>query len=263
MNVTCRCGARLGFRAEQYPHKVDCHVCGRQLAVLDDGTIIETNKEDAARTTAYSTAIQVEPMSTFPPSPAEETRIAAGESILETTGVQFPDTSKLKAKRPKWHLALFSLSLLAVLTLAVDFFFMAQGIYWVGFRDLEITFVVTDAQTNEPIAGAEIDIPESQNGFCSECDDAFRLVTDAQGTAKRMCKQCMCSGYSGRKPFFRRVDTFGTHIPDWMPQISAAGFSNSGPFSVGEPAFRRTVRRGVEFATMEVSVMLFRLPGKK
>ena len=45
---------------------------------------------------------------------------------------------------------------LAVLAFAVDFL-SQSGISWVGFGDLEITFLVTDAETNEPIAGAEID----------------------------------------------------------------------------------------------------------
>ena len=168
-----------------------------------------------------------------------------------------------RANRPAWHKWIFGVSLIAVLALAADFFFQ-QGVYWVGDRDLEVTFVVTDAETDQPIAGAEIDVQKGREGaFCSDCDGPFKLITDAQGSSRRICKNCMCYGYSGGQPLFRRKDTFSSHTPDWVFRVSSPGHEKSDPIYIGEPEFRRTIQRGDQFATMEVSIKLRRLPADK
>ncbi len=168
-----------------------------------------------------------------------------------------------RAKRPAWHKWIFGVSLIAVLALAWDSSFQ-QGVYWVGGRDLEVTFIVMDADTDQPIVGAEIDIPkQEQLGFCSDCEGPFKLVTDAQGMSRRVCKNCMCYGYSGGQPWFRRKETFGSHTPDWAFQVSSPGYRRSEWISLHEQEFRRTIKRGDQFATMEVSIKAHRLPEAK
>src|SRR5438128_1204682 len=57
MNVTCRCGQAFSISAKRFPHTVSCHACGRHFNVMDDGTIIESEKP------ADSAAIQAELLS--------------------------------------------------------------------------------------------------------------------------------------------------------------------------------------------------------
>jgi hypothetical protein len=133
----------------------------------------------------------------------------------------------------------------------------------VGCRDLEITFLVSDAETHEPIAAAEINVPESRSHFCEGCDDAFKLVTDDQGMARRRCSNCMCFGYAGGAPFLRRLDTYGSHTPSWEIFASAPGYQRSERIFVGKDEFLRTLQRGNKFATMQVSIKLQRLRGRK
>ncbi len=180
----------------------------------------------------------------------------------DSVGISVVTGNEPQTKRPDWHKTLFVISLFALFLLALDFLMSAMGILWVGRCDLEITFEVTDAQTNAPVVGAEIDIPKSDPGFCADCEAAFKLVTDAHGTAKRMCNRCMCGGFSGSGLFFRSQDSFGTHTPDWVLLVSAAGYRQSEPIIVGEPEFRRTIKRGDQFATMKVFIKLQKLPGR-
>jgi hypothetical protein len=158
------------------------------------------------------------------------------------------------------------LLLLAAIAAALTFCYLApsspHGVYWVGFRDLEVTFVVTDAETGDLIAGAQIDIPKNEPSFCSDCEGPYTLVTDTQGSVRRTAKHCMCFGYSGRS-WFRRLETYGSHAPDWEFQVSSPGYRRSEWISLHEQEFRRTIQRGGEFATMDVSVRLQRLPDEK
>jgi hypothetical protein len=164
--------------------------------------------------------------------------------------------------RPGWHEVAFGVSLAAVLALCADFINL-QGIYWVGHRDLEIRFVAVDADTGEPIPGAEIDVPKSRSPFCEDCDGAFKLITDHHGVARRRCKDCMCFGYSGGAPFFRRRETFGTHKPDWRFRASALGYRTCDVMHLQDERFRQTIDRGAEFATMRVAISLQPLAAAK
>jgi hypothetical protein len=41
MQVACRCGQEFTIAADQYPHRVSCHVCGMHFDVARDGSIAE------------------------------------------------------------------------------------------------------------------------------------------------------------------------------------------------------------------------------
>jgi hypothetical protein len=113
-----------------------------------------------------------------------------------------------------------------------------QTIKWVGGTDLEIEFVVADAETAQPIPGATIHIRAEEGGFCKERDkQEFTLKTDAEGRVRRLCEDCMCFGTSG--PF---TDTFAVHLPYWQFQVSAAGYTDSDWIDID--TFRGLARRG-------------------
>jgi hypothetical protein len=135
--------------------------------------------------------------------------------------------------------------------------------FWVGFRDLEITFLVVDADSGDPISAAVIDIPKTREGLCQGCEGPFRFVTNQQGVAKHLCKHCMCSGFSGWRLFFRHVESFGSHTPGWVFDVSAPGFQKIGEEHLFKDEILRTMRRGDQFATMEVAIQLHRLPPGK
>lgn len=72
-----------------------------------------------------------------------------------------------------------------------------QRIHWVGFTDLEIEFLVTDAVTENPIPGAPIKV-QSEGGLCAEREkQRFSLVTDSDRSVRRLSPGCMCFGTSG------------------------------------------------------------------
>jgi len=181
-------------------------------------------------------------------------------TIAGLGSVTFQDND-LKKRRPRWHTILFGLALLAALALGYDVYAWQYGANWAADRDLQITFRVLDAETDQPIEGAVIVIPRSNSAFCSDCNGVFRFVTDAQGSAAHVCKSCMCFGYSGGEPFFRRRETFRSHTPDWQAQVSATGHVKSDKVWIRE--FSRTVERGDQFAVMVVTIKLQRLPEKK
>src|SRR5438477_9684943 len=69
-----------------------------------------------------------------------------------------------------------------------------QTMTWVGHTDLEVEFVVTDAETGVAIESATITV-NSEGGFCrEEGEKSFTLNTDSRGVAQRTCTHCTCSG---------------------------------------------------------------------
>lgn len=126
-----------------------------------------------------------------------------------------------------------------------------QRVRWVGSTDLEIEFVVTDALTQEPINGATVDV-HSDGGFCAEREkDRFALVTDGDGSVKRLLKGCMCFGTSGWN-----IDTFVVHLPWWFYQVSADGYSVAAWTELDIPANVRKVQRGSPAARLVMSIKL-------
>lgn len=173
--------------------------------------------------------------------------------VCEVSGMAHAHGDSPIQEPPTWHSVLLKLAIVAGMVFVYDFFSFALGTYWVGFKDLEITFLVTNAETNLPIARAIIDVPESKRAFCDECNDAFKLVTDVRGTAKRMCKNCMCFGSSGLPG---RWNSFGTHVPSWVYHASAPGFHQSASLHLEQSEFRQTVVRGDRLTTMQVAIKL-------
>ena len=128
-----------------------------------------------------------------------------------------------------------------------------QYIAWVGGTDLEIEFVVTDATTNAGILGAKIAVLEGPSTFCRP-SGPFDIFTDADGKARRLCKDCMCFGTQGPG-----VNTFVVHLPSWVIRFSASGYVTSDFFYLDDVEHARRAKRGKEHATLSVPIQLTRI----
>jgi len=125
---------------------------------------------------------------------------------------------------------------------------------WVGRTDIEVSFVVTDAETGQSISDATIHVRANRGGFCEDQEARnFTLLTDAQGVGRVVCKQCMCFGSRGTFE-----DTFASHLPPWLYHATAAGYADGEPawLEVEENVAR--LRRGSPFATISTVIQLRR-----
>ena len=96
-------------------------------------------------------------------------------------------------------------------------------IAWVGAKDLEISFIVSEAGSGQPVPFAKIDV-NSRGGCSGEPDEqAFLLMTDSKGNARRMCR-CMSAGRLSR---LRLTDTYSVRLPGWTVSASAPGYRSS------------------------------------
>ncbi len=88
-------------------------------------------------------------------------------------------------------------------------FGLCSSVKWVGRTDLEVGFMVTDAETGLPISNATIRVRTEAGGFCDDREQrSFTIATDANGLAKHICTNCMCFG--SRSAF---ENTFVVHLP--------------------------------------------------
>jgi hypothetical protein len=126
-------------------------------------------------------------------------------------------------------------------------------VHWVGGTDLEIECIVTDAATGEPIKGATIKV-QSEGGLCAEREkQEFSLVTDAEGSVKRLYRDCMCSGTRGWN-----IDTYVVHLPWWLYQVRADSYSPTEWTQLDVPENVRQVKRGKPAAKLVVRIKLER-----
>jgi hypothetical protein len=140
---------------------------------------------------------------------------------------------------------------MGLLLLLLPFLFT---ICWVGRRDVEVTFVVTDSVTGQPVPGATVRVHE-WNDY-SERETDFRLTTDSGGTATCLCRHCRAWG---TKPLFLR-GTFAIRLQSWSFQASAPRYA-SGERSQFTLETLRAVRRAEDDGgTLTVPLVLERLP---
>lgn len=128
-----------------------------------------------------------------------------------------------------------------------------KRVSWVGHTDLEIEFIIFDAVSGEPIPGAVIQI-KSEGGFCAEREKMeFSLTADANGSAKRLLKDCMSFGTSGAY-----IDTYCVHLPWWIYRVEAVGYTSSGWTALDTPENARKVQRGNPAAQVAIRTELRR-----
>jgi hypothetical protein len=143
--------------------------------------------------------------------------------------------------------------LVAVPLLAVGYDRL-QTRHWVGHTDLQVDFLVTDARTGQPVAGAKVAV-HPDGGFYRDRDEpAFVLMTGGDGAARRVCHDSMCAATQSGLRF---TDTYAVHLPWWYFRVSAQGFEASDIVFLDAPEFARQVRRvGPRAAELVVQVSL-------
>jgi hypothetical protein len=129
-----------------------------------------------------------------------------------------------------------------------------QKIYWVGSTDLDIEFIVTGASSSDPVPGARVEV-HSEGGFYDERDkQEFALVTNADGVARKVCHDSMCSGTQSGLRF---TDTYAVHLPWWWFRVIAPGYEPSEWLELDVTQYREQVQRtGPQRARLAVSVSL-------
>lgn len=146
---------------------------------------------------------------------------------------------------------IISLVLVAVVGLVV-LLFLGQTMDWVGYKDLDVRFTVSDAATGIPIPNASVHVAVGLGGVYKDRNpDDFVILTDQNGLAASMSKDRMCFG---RKSVLE--DTFGIDPPDWQFYVTAEGYANSKPRYAQEAEFRRQVIRGNQFAILPITIQL-------
>jgi len=154
-------------------------------------------------------------------------------------------------KSTAWRWLIFATVAILVVGL-VAFFTFGQTIKWVGHTDLEVSFVVIDADTGQPVPNATIHIRAEPGGFCEEPQQPeFTITTDENGHAKQLATNCMCFGSKGTFE-----DTFASHLPQWSFHATATGYSATDPAFLNVLETARQVQRGDPLATLSIPIRL-------
>ncbi|WP_088253405.1 hypothetical protein [Fimbriiglobus ruber] len=120
--------------------------------------------------------------------------------------------------RPWRKRLLIAAAVIALLVIGCDRSYM---FYWVGHTDLDVTFVVTDAVSGEPVRGAEIEIQSNDHPNTEDAEREFLLVNDTSGIARRECPWTTCSGAQSGLYF---TNTYVVHLPHWCYRAGAVGY---------------------------------------
>jgi hypothetical protein len=127
-------------------------------------------------------------------------------------------------------------------------------IYWVGGTDLEVEFAVAATSSGDPVPGVRVEV-QSEGGFYEEGDkQEFTLVAEADGVARKQCRNSMCFGTRSGLGF---TDTYVVHLPWWRFRVTAAGYEPSDWVYLDVPEYVRQVQRaGPRRAKLVVPVSL-------
>lgn len=116
-------------------------------------------------------------------------------------------------------------------------------VYWVGSTDLEIEFRVTDQVTGKPVKGATVAVISAEGFYAERDEEAFCLITDDQGLARRVCHDNMCSGASSALGFTEYSNT--VPLPWWQYYAFAAEYEMGEVVELRVPEnTRRIIRTG-------------------
>jgi len=161
-----------------------------------------------------------------PPWPAEPTTIQAEASGLPASRLD------IEQKRPKpWNFRLIGkLTILSIVLVAIALvtwgFTFGKTTYALASTKLEILFIVTDAETGEPIPLASVDLLVEQHdkGFMQQAQ-VITLVTDKDGKASYVRDNNSCEYII--RPFRKTVTALDL---TWATvSVSANGYDPVGP----------------------------------
>ena len=130
--------------------------------------------------------------------------------------------------------------------------------YWIGSKDLEIIFVVTDAETGRAIPDASIDImSDGESSKDARSDGEFTLKTDSTGTARTVRLEIPCCG---EQSGLRLTDTVSPYLPLWSFRTTSPGYVPSDRSNLNTPDhIQRTKKVDSRHAKLVVSIPLRRL----
>jgi hypothetical protein len=129
-------------------------------------------------------------------------------------------------------------------------------VVWVGQTDLQVVFIVSDAENKTPVPSAVMEFRkgEEENDFCREKSDEAcdSFITDSTGRLARHWTGCRCSG---RRSWVTK-DSFSLRLPGLWFRASAPGYATGRWTYLDERPYQQAVKRQEGFATLEVSVAL-------
>jgi hypothetical protein len=111
---------------------------------------------------------------------------------------------------------------------------------WGGSKDLEVRFIVADAVTGKPVTAATIDVNATGGLFNEAPTKPFQIQVDADGTARRVCRQMLTYGSESRLGFY---STYHVNRPWWTLRASAPGYQTSAEINLQEPRYSQQIEQ--------------------
>lgn len=139
-------------------------------------------------------------------------------------------------KRLRRGLIVFALGALGVVL-----YDRAVKIRWVGGTELTVEFLVSDAETGEPIEGAEVWVHSELRRYRLEDKENFRVHTNQPGVASAVLPHNTCIGSQSGLRF---TDTRVVYLPEWMiVGIRAEGYQQVEPFALSKRVSSRDIEQ--------------------
>lgn len=147
-----------------------------------------------------------------------------------------------------WRYLRYPILIVMLAVLGAGLYDRVVMIRWVGDTNLTVEFVVTDAETGEPVKGADLSIL-SEGGFNEDGrrldktelkKEEIKLTTDESGTARYVCRKSMCTGSESGLKF---TNTYAFALPWWSVTPKATGYAAESAFSLNELEHVRAVKR--------------------
>jgi hypothetical protein len=127
--------------------------------------------------------------------------------------------------------------------------------YWHGTINLEIVFLVADADTGRPVEGATVLVHQdspTRGPSGEKWGEKFGLPTDKDGAARRVCHRLTGEHSSG----LGFTNTWSVDLPSWFCWVTAPGYEPmEEPFVFNNAVHNRNVQR-LDRTSARVSVNL-------
>jgi hypothetical protein len=134
------------------------------------------------------------------------------------------------------------LIVLAVLPLGVVVYDALGKIAWVGSTELTIEFAVRDANSGQPIEGADLTVYAETERYLNGRDRTFHLKTDSDGVARYFIPEITCCGTQSNLRLF--TDTRVVYTPAWtIVTTTAPGYQQPEPFDLQPSRYKRNFQR--------------------